>query len=353
MFYVNALNGGGAERVMVNLSSQFADNGYEIIFVTSYEAEGEYILNSKIKRVILEKRDIRRSKIGRNINRIRKLRRICKQEKPDALISFMAEPNFRAIVATVGLSVKTVISVRNDPEIEYRGRVMRFIGKHILPYADGCVFQTIDAKKWFPKKLQEKSTIIYNAVKPEFYQINRMPKKNLIVTCGRLEKQKNQKLLIYAMQQIRDKYPLVRLKIYGEGKLKSELDRLINTLNLQDIVTLEGQTMDVMSVLETADIFVLTSDFEGMPNALMEALAAGVPCISTDCPCGGARMLIDSGHNGLLVPVNDVHALVKAIEAMLEDDDLKKQMSKIAKKIAENYTSAKVYRQWETYLQGI
>ena len=352
IFYVNVINGGGAARVMVNLSSQFADKGYEVVFVTSYKAEREYLLNSKIKRIVLEENP-QQSRIRRNASRIIKLRRICKQEKADFLISFMGEPNFRAVVATIGLPIKTIISVRNDPKIEYGGPLMRFVGKHILPYADGCVFQTVDAQKWFPIKLQEKSAIIYNAVKPEFYQISRSPKKGLVVTCGRLEKQKNQKILIYAIHRLKSKYPFLKLKIYGEGSQKAELTKLISDLNLQKTVILEGQTDKVGDALKNADIFVLTSDFEGMPNALMEALAVGVPCIATDCPCGGAKMLIEDGHNGLLIPVNDVEALVKAFETMLNNDELKSKISDNSRKAAKNYTADKIYQQWETYMRGI
>ena len=121
-------------------------------------------MSKKIKRYSLEKTEIKQSKVKRNISRILKLRRLCKKEKPDVLIAFMGEPNFRAIVATIGLSVRTVVSVRNDPNREYAGLIMKFVGKYLLPMADGCVFQTEDAKQWFPVRMQRKSTIIFNAV---------------------------------------------------------------------------------------------------------------------------------------------------------------------------------------------
>ena len=300
LFYINALNGGGAERVMSNLSSQFVDKGYEVLFATSYPADGEYELNKKIKRFNLESENIPCSKIKRNYVRVKRLRQICKREKPDVLVAFMAEPNFRAIIATIGLKTKTVISVRNDPEKEYAGRLMNFVGKYILPMADGCVFQTEEAKKWFPKKLQNKSTIIFNAVKREFFEAKRKPVNGLIVTCGRLEEQKNHILLIKAFFNVVKKNPNAYLHIYGEGSLKDYLQSLIDNLGLNHSVKLMGQTNDVVSVLEKADVFVLSSFYEGMPNALMEAMAVGVPCIATDCPCGGARMLLND-NNGILI----------------------------------------------------
>lgn len=269
MFYINAINGGGAERVMTNLASQFADNDYDVIFVTSYTACGEYPLCEKIKRCSLEEDEIKQSRFKRNISRILKLRRLCKDEKPEVLIAFMGEPNFRAVVGTIGLPVRTVVSVRNDPNREYGGCIMRFVGKHILPLADGCVFQTEDARRWFPIRMQKKSTIIVNAVKQEFYKVKREVIKQLIITVGRLSKQKNQRLLIEAVSELKDNYPELQLKIYGEGNLETELRNLIIEKRANGFITLEGQTLDVPSKLSEADIFVLPSDYEGMPNALM------------------------------------------------------------------------------------
>ena len=352
LFYINALNGGGAERVMANLSSQFADNGYDVLFATSYPAEGEYELNKKIKRFNLEKKSYPCSRIKRNIMRIKRLRQICKIENPDVLVAFMAEPNFRAIIATIGLKTKTVISVRNDPKKEYAGRIMNFVGKHILPMADGCVFQTEDAKEWFPKKLQQKSTIIFNAVKNDFFEATRKPACGLVVTCGRLEEQKNHELLIKAFSDVVKKIPNAKLQIYGEGSLRNKLQKLIDNLGLHNYVKLMGQTSDVVSVLETADIFVLPSLYEGMPNALMEAMAAGVPCISTDCPCGGSRMLLN-GKNGILIKNNNLDELTDALEDLLIDDNRKQTISNRCKGTVGKFKAADIYLKWKDYIEKV
>lgn len=352
LFYINALNGGGAERVMSNLSSQFTDNGYEVIFVTSYPAEGEYELNKKIKRFNLENDNYEYSKLKRNYIRIKKLRQICKREKPDVIIAFMAEPNFRAIIATIGLRTKTIISVRNDPNKEYSGKLMSFVGKCILPLADGCVFQTKDAKEWFPKKLQKKSTIIYNAVKADFFEIQRKPIDGLVVTCGRLEEQKNHKMLIRAFKNVVEKYPNIKLHIYGEGSLQEQLQKLIDDLGLKNTIILKGITSDVSSILKEADIFVLPSLYEGMPNALMEAMAVGVPSIATDCPCGGSKMLLED-ENGVLVKNDDEYELSKAIELLLIDKSKKIQLSKNAKKEANNFKADDIYIKWNEYIEKV
>lgn len=352
LFYINALNGGGAERVMSNLSSQFADKGYEVLFATSYPADGEYELNKKIKRFNLESENIPCSKIKRNYVRVKRLRQICKREKPEVLVAFMAEPNFRAIIATIGLETKTIISVRNEPEKEYAGRLMNFVGKYILPMADGCVFQTEDAKKWFPKKLQNKSTIIFNAVKRDFFEAKRKPVNGLIITCGRLEEQKNHILLIKAFFNVVKKNPNAYLHIYGEGSLKDSLQSLIDNLGLNHSVKLMGQTNDVVSVLEKADVFVLSSFYEGMPNALMEAMAVGVPCIATDCPCGGARMLLND-NNGILIKNNNIDELTNAIEQLIKDDYKKETLSNKCIETVSEFKAENIFLKWREYIEKV
>lgn len=353
MFYINAINGGGAERVMTNLASQFADNGYDVVFVTSYRAFGEYPLCKKIKRYSLEENEVKQSKIKRNIARILKLRRLCKDEKPEVLIAFLGEPNFRAIVAAIGLPVKTVVSVRNDPNREYSGKMMGFVGKYIIPIADGCVFQTEDAKQWFPVRTQKKGIIIFNAVKQEFYKVKRQPIEHLIVTFGRLSKQKNQSILIDAVFELKEDYPDLQLKIYGEGVLRTELNKYIEEKGAAGFIFLEGQTSDVPTKIAEADIFVLSSDYEGMPNALMEAMASGVPSIATDCPCGGPRMLIKDKENGILIPVGNKNRLVKAIKELLDNPAEKELISVNAKYAAAAFSENIIYLQWKDYLERI
>lgn len=348
-FYINVLGGGGAERVITNLANMLAEDNYDVTMITSYEEEREYILTRNVRRLSLEDRDRQRSRIIRNLSRIFKLRKICKEEKPDILISFMEEPNFRAILATRGLPVKTLVSVRNDPNKEYAGKIGQFVGKVLLPMADGCVFQTSDAQKWFPERLQKKSRIIYNAVKEEFYQVERTPVRGEIVTCGRLTEQKNHRLLIDAFAEVQKIYPFATLKIYGEGVLREKLQNQIDSLNLNEKVFLMGATNDVAKALQTADLFVLSSDYEGMPNALMEAMAAGVPCISTDCPCGGPRELFGEDASDKLVPCNDSAQLAEAICCVFDGAE----HNVVEKKHAEAFRPDRVNAMWEKYIMEI
>lgn len=351
-FYINVIGGGGAERVVANLANQFSEDNNEVVIITSIRHEREYTLNECVKRYNLEENEIN-NRIKKNLSRIFKLRKIVKKEKLDILVSFMAEPNYRAILATRGLKTKCLISVRNDPNREYAGRIGKFLGQHLLPFADACVFQTPEAQAWFPAKLQKKSTVIPNAVKEDFFNIKRERIPGLIVTCGRLTSQKNHKLLISAFCQVATDYPEATLEIYGEGELRQQLQTLIDSTQYRKRITLMGATKNIPAVLSKADIFVLSSDYEGMPNALMEAMAAGVACISTDCPCGGSRMLISSDKYKILVPIKNVSALADVMRLFLNNSDLSNEVGRYLQCRAEQFKPEKIFLDWKSYINRI
>lgn len=352
LFYINAIHEGGAERVILQLAKHFLQSGYKSVLVTSFVDKNEYPVPDGVERISIEETQIQQSRIKRNISRIRALRKICKKYKPDAIISFMAEPNMRAILANVFRKTKVIVSVRNDPNREYAGRLGRFVGKHILPKADGCVFQTYEAKAWFSKSLQKKSKVIFNDVDHVFFETQYVGGKD-IVTLGRLSEQKNQKMLINAFAKVANGYENTNLLIYGIGPLEDELREHIKTLNMENRVVLMGITSESNKVLSEAGCFVLSSDYEGMPNALLEALAIGVPSISTDCPCGGPRMLIENKINGLLVPINDTDAMADALNYMLSNPTRALEMGKTANKMSERYSTERVFAEWLEYVESV
>lgn len=352
LFYINTLGRGGAERVISNLANSFSGVQYESVLVTSAKVENEYNVDDKVRRIILNDDQKKRNFISKNISLIRKLRKTIKAENPDVVVSFMAEPNFRTIISTMGLKTKTLISVRNDPNKEYPNKPYRFLAKRLYKKADAVVFQTEEAKAWFPEAIQAKSKIIANDVNPIFFETEYVGGKD-IVTLGRLTEQKNHSLLIEAFSRIKDQFPDVNLMIYGSGNLEERLDRQIAELELTNRVFLMGQTTDSQKVLSEAKCFVLSSDFEGMPNALLEALVVGVPSISTDCPCGGPKCMIKDGVNGLLTRVGNVEDLCTALNKILSNDDFALTLSQNAKKSSEKYRSDKVFAEWKSFLESI
>jgi UDP-N-acetylglucosamine:LPS N-acetylglucosamine transferase len=160
LFYINSIHYGGAERVIVNLANEFSKRNYKVVFVTSFKDNKEYILDESIERITLEENNLKKSFIKKNIFRTLNLRKVYKHHKPNIVISFMAEPNFRAIAASMFLNIKNIISVRNDPNKAYPNILYRIVARILYPFADGCVFQTDDAKKWFSNSIQKKSKII-------------------------------------------------------------------------------------------------------------------------------------------------------------------------------------------------
>ncbi len=351
LFYINSLHRGGAQRVMVQLAGRFVQAGWRCVLVTSYREADEYPVPEGVERVILEDEPLPSGALRRNFSRIQALRRLCREYRPAALISFMAEPNFRAVLAARGLGVSTIVSVRNDPEKEYFNRLFRFVGRHVLPLADGCVFQTEGARAWFPEKLRKKSAVIMNQVDEAFFDCPACTKAHDILAVGRLTAQKNHALLIRAYAALGPVDD--RLVIYGEGEKRAELEALISDLGLEGRVLLPGLSADIPHDIGSAKLFVLPSDYEGMPNALLEAMALGLPCIASDCPCGGPAELIEHGENGLLFPVGDEQALTAALRELLNDGDKRAVLARKAREKAGDFRPEIIFKHWESYVQSI
>ena len=351
-FFIGSLAFGGAERAISNLANAMDSYGNKVYMITSYEGEMAYQLSEGITfKALLPRR--KASFIQNNFAQVKELRQLCKTWKIDLLVSFMAEPNFRAVAATVGLPTKTIISVRSDPNIEYAGFLNKMLAKTLLVTADGCVFQTEDAKKWFPKKLQKKSMVIFNDVKETFFNTEWNPDEQQAVAVGRLDPAKNYPIMIESFAAIIKKFPDAKLCIYGSGPEETSIQQLITEKHLQNNIFLKGITNNVPEVLSHASVFIMTSDYEGMPNALMEALAVGVPCVSTDCPCGGPRALIQSGYNGYLASVGDSKDIASCVINILENKQTAKEMSVNAKKDSLKFRPEKISNIWKDYFNNI
>lgn len=351
VFVIPSLTHGGAERVMSNLANKFYGHGYEVTFILQKRAEDEYPIFSEIKKVYLPIKDIK-SHYLKTIELMLKTRKAIRKESPDIALSFLETCNEIFLLSTVGLKgFKKYSSVRNIPELECSTFKKKTAVKFLFPKADGIILQTSDAEKWFRDKgIKINAKIIPNQVAEQFFDRDFQGERKNIVSVGRLDYQKNQKLLIRAFAKIADKTD-ENLIIYGEGALRQELETLISELGLTDRVFLPGLITDVPEAIIGSKLFVLSSDFEGSPNALLEAIALGIPSISTDCPCGGPKEVIVDGENGFLVPVGDVEALAsKMLYVLSLPDDKITNISENAKKSADKYRPEKIFSQWEKFL---
>jgi glycosyltransferase involved in cell wall biosynthesis len=259
-----------------------------------------------------------------------------------------------AIATSAFLPVKTVVSVRGEPTMEYDSTLMQVLAKFMFRFANGVVLQTTQSMKFFPKAVQKKSVIMSNPLNPAF--MNRRytgERENVIVTVGRLDENKNQAMLIHAFSKIASEFPYMKLVIYGDGDCREKLEELVKTKNLTDRISLPGTISDVPAHIQNARIFALTSNTEGMPNTIIEAMALGLPVVATDCPCGGPAELIDDGENGLLVPVGDAYVLADAFRIILEDSELEKRLQENSAKITQKLSPDKVNKEWRDYLNGL
>ena len=355
LFYISTIRAGGAARVMTNLANKLADDEKEkneIFFLTNFLDSTEYVLSNKIIRQTIDEKETHDNIITKNLRRCCKIRKYVKIISPDIVVSFMSENDARNYVATRGLGVRTVMSVRNDPTILFKGNIKSALFKFVYNHADGVVFQTEDARNWFGLDFRPSNKIIINQTARKFYEIDRSDCPQGIVTLGSYMPKKNHKLLISAFSKIADVVS-DDLWIYGDGELKAEYKRLIDTFNLEKRIHLCEFTKEPEQILSRTKLFVLSSDHEGMPNVLLEALACGVPTISTDCPCGGPRMIIENGENGMLVPIGDVDAMSNAMKKVLLDEKLQRSMGKKARESALKFSPDVIYREWNSFLKNV
>lgn len=282
------------------------------------------------------------------------LKKTCKSFAPDIIISFLPMPNALAVLCGKKLHIPVIISERADP---YRSisKIDKLI-HYIYTFADGAVFQTDGAKNFYQKKLQEKSVVINNPViVPKNVQTHDLKTANKEIVCvGRFEnKQKRQDLAIKAMKIIREKYPDYTMAFWGDGDDLNSAKALAHESMLDDCVVFKGVSTNVLNDIKDSEVYLLTSDYEGIPNTLIEAMSLGMPCVSTDCSPGGARLLLGDSENGIIVPCGDADAISEAVIKLIENKDLSADYGNKAKNSLDRFSVEKIMRNWDEYIAKI
>lgn len=334
------MSGGGTERVIAVLANYMVEKSHEVKIVMTSRNEVAYELQNGVQ--VISIGGSTGGSLSKRLKRIRDLRRLFKQDKEQVIVSFGTETNLFSLLAGAGLKNKMIVSERNDPN-RCTYPVLRNM---IYRMADSLIFQTEDARRCFPKGIANKGTVIANPLSGEIKKSNHGVRSRKIVTAGRLEPQKNHRLLIEAFQGFTEQFPEYRLVIYGKGYLEEELKAFVKELHLEEKVLFAGFTGHIQEELCDAAMFVLSSDYEGVSNSLMEAMALGIPVISTDCPIGGSAMLIKDKENGLLVPVGNAKALTDAMKYMAEDSERAEDMGRRAEYVHEEYSAGKICEEW-------
>lgn len=262
--------------------------------------------------------------------------------------------NVWTVLYLLGTGVPVVVSERNDPHRHPENRIKRMLRTIIYPRANGFIFQTQEAAAFFSKSIQARGIVLDNPLDagriPNRFQGER---RRVVAAAGRLHEQKNFDLLIRAFARFYKKHHDFSLVIYGEGSEKEKLMKTASRLGIAGAVDLPGQSKTLLEDINDSAMFVLSSDYEGMPNVLIEAMACGLSCVATDCPIGGVRSLMTDGENGLLVPVGDEDAMVRAMSALADDAALSERLGKNAVQIRTRLDETLVAAKWRQYLETI
>lgn len=336
---------GGAERQIVMLANNLSELGHDVHLVAFLSNNSAYKILPNVHFYDLSKVEKTKLKI---VKRFFKLRFTLKKIQPDLTINFWFQSAYLCTLMSKSICGKIIYAERSDPGDKQFAHILGIVRWLVFKRVDAFVFQSIGARDYFGKSIRRRSVVIPNAhsipegIYPEI--CNKREKK--IISVGRLHPQKNHFLLIESFASIADDFPDYNLEIYGDGFLHDNLCSLIKRLNIENRVTIFPPCSDIYEKMYRASLFILSSDYEGMPNTLMEAMALGVPCISTDCKPGGARALIDDGINGWIVPRNDHVALAEKIRFVLEKCDNVEFIAQKASEIRMTHSIKDIYDKW-------
>lgn len=350
IFISNEVGNGGAGRVISILAGALAEKGHAVQVCAYHKNDDGYPLHHQVKHFLLHT-SCSQKQLSK-LNRMLQLRRIMKKNPEAVFIAFEYFVNMQTIIAGTGLRNRIIISERNDPARQNQRIIIKFMRNWLYRWADVLVCQTPDASSYFPDAIQKKAVVIANPVKEGLPLSDRGAIKKEIVSFGRLEKQKNLSLLIEAFALLHQEHPDYMLSIYGSGSEKLSLEYDIARLNLSDFITLHESAADIHERIMNSAMYVSSSDYEGLSNSMIEAMALGLPCIATDCPCGGARMMIRSYENGILVPVRDEKALFQAMKYIIENPQEAAFMSRNAARVNQDLAADKVTADWEQIISG-
>ena len=351
-----SLSCGGAERVIAIMANYWAEKGWRITLLTFDDGRDPpfYDLHPAIMRRPLGIAGHSATPIQgvvNNLKRLRVLRRAIRESAPQVVLSFMHTTNVRILLATLGLRLPVIVCEQISLTHSQIGKVWKILRRWTYSRATCLVVLTQGNLAYFSEAVQRRAHVIPNPARLTFGSSiadpNHMAKT--VVAMGRLEKQKGFDLLQKAFADISPKHPDWLLVIWGEGALRAELEALRDELGLQGRVSFPGLTREPDEKMRRAELFVLSSRYEGFPLVLCEAMASGLPVVSFDCPTG-PREIIRDGIDGILVPPGDVRALASAMDRLMYDDSERKRLAVRAAEVVERFGVEKVMGMWEAVL---
>lgn len=350
IFYTMAMIRRGTERTIANLSNYFINN-YDITIITNINGPIEYELDKRIKVIPIDKIDKRNEILPLKIitktskKRSVELLRIIKEERPDLIITTLPEPTIRILALKKYLKdIPIIVSIRNHPNSEFRSFIGKMIRNKYYKKASIITVQDSSYIEYLPKELRVK--VIPNYISDDFANTKKKVKKDKkIITVASLTKQKNIPLLINAFSRLDNKYNDYKLVIVGSGKEKHKIEKLIRIQHLENRIILKDSSSNVIDELLSSTLFVLSSNYEGMPNALLEAMALSLPVITTNST-EAIYNIVDNNVNGIITSKKNIQLLTNNIEFLLDNKDIRTKLGKQASKIKDRYNKEIVLNYW-------
>lgn len=357
LFITSSLGYGGASKMLRFVAESLAKRGYQVHIanIKSTNNVGGY------ERTVDKKVTVHNIKSAnivafRRLIQVWEINKLCKRIKADVVIGFTMYPNLMARL--VGWSCKTpaIMSERGDPNRTFGNTLVDKVLIAIINKSSGGVFQTPGAMEFYSMKLQERSVVIPNPIffEQNSIEVNYGKREKTVVSVGRLELyQKRYDIMLKAFKIFLQDHEGYKLKIYGNGPDEDKIRDLAYTLKIENSVNFMGVTSQPMKEIYEEGIFLITSDFEGISNSLLEAMAVGLPCVSTDHTPGGARFLITDHKNGLLTPTGDIGAIAAALSEFADNPQLAEECGQNAKKVIERFAPSKIIDMWESYINTV
>lgn len=389
IFIIKVMHGGGAERVVSLLSRAATERGNNVSLILSHQTKSNAILRDVDKRINIislpdetatqkvnsispkiimfwakligklgfkEKSSVLKY-YSRNYSSVLWMKKYFKKHKNSSAVVFLYDSIFLTLLAK-NKTNKVIISERGDPAQSSDSQTVAAFMKTKFPKADGIVFQSPDAQKWYLENTPVKGTVIFNPIKPDLPEPYCEEKQKRIVNFCRISAQKNLIVLVDAFAEFHKNFPDYELDIIGdpvgndaEGYIDT-VNKHIKQHNCENYIHILPSRKDIHDYIKDYAMFVSSSDYEGMSNSMLEAMAMGLPCVCTDCPAGGARAVIKDGENGLLTPVGDAHALSEAMKRIAKNPDLASKLSQNSIKIREEQSVDKIIEKWMELING-
>lgn len=353
MLVIHALGYGGAGKMIVKLADALSErNDFEVILYVEEQIGKHYPMNKRVK--IWQETQFFHNYYTRHFQQMFQLRKRVTEIKPDLIVSFQTNQNALSVFATRGKNIPVIISERGDP-YQYNNIVAK-LKTWIINKAEGGVFQTYQAMQYYGKKLQLRSRVIYNPCPTRVITRSQWSeRRNEIAFVARFDiQQKRQDIMVEAFAQVVKKHPEIKLVFYGKGDPDIDIiKKQVSELGIATNVIFKGLVTDVLNEIKDSKIFVLSSDYEGLPNALIEAMVAGLPCVATDCSPGGARELITDCEDGIIVPRANSHKLANAINYLLDNPQKADEMGRKAQYICKRLNANSIFAQWNEYIDQI